>query len=139
MKNRSLLSFLGGFLIIAIVGLDYLVLGGEEIFQTQLKAAGSKPVVVNLDRVGEKHTLIIRTGGEIPVVWSVIDPSGVEIVKGSDFGSKKGVRRDSFVPAVSGNYSILAKHRGKGASEWSFIDVYILVNDKRTISAWLDI
>jgi hypothetical protein len=136
-RTKSLLSGGGGVLLLILVALDFAVLKGEEIFEVDVPANGSPPISIPVDRVAEKHTLLLRTGGTYPLEWQLRDPQGREVVSKRDITSKQGIRRYSFRPLVAGDYRLTVSHRGTG-SEWSRIDVAMRVNDRRTISAWLD-
>jgi hypothetical protein len=136
-RTKSLLSGGGGVLLLILVALDFAVLKGEEIFEVDVPANGSPPIGIPVDRVAEKHTLLLRTGGTYPLEWQLRDPQGREVVSKRDITSKQGIRRYSFRPLVAGDYRLTVSHRGTG-SEWSRIDVAMRVNDRRTISAWLD-
>lgn len=139
MLNKSLLPYIVGAVIAALAGLDYLLLKGDVVYETQIKATRSEPLAIDIDRLDEKHTLILRTGGKIPLEWRLVGPEGTELVNERDSRSKQGIRRSTFIPFRQGRYLLSARYRGAGGSEWSIIHVSVLVNDRRTISAWLDL
>ena len=138
LKLKSPLSYGLGALGMLVVGVDFIALRGEEIFQVDVPATGGPAVTIPIDRLSEKHTLLLRTGGDYPLQWQLRDPAGQEVVSKQDITSKKGIRRYSFSPQVAGDYQFDVRHRGTAGSEWSRIDVMMRVNDRRTISAWLD-
>jgi hypothetical protein len=136
-RTKSHLSGAGGALLLALVALDFAVLKGDEVFEVDVPATGGPPISIPVERVAEKHTLLLRTGGKYPLEWQLRDPEGREVASKRDITSKQGIRRYSFRPRIAGDYRLTVRHRGTG-SPGSRIDVAMRVNDRRTISAWLD-
>ena len=138
-RNNSPLYYISGAAILAIMGLDLLVLRGQEIFHTDAPAVGGPPISIPIEQANQKHTLLLRTGGEYPLQWPLSDPEGREVASKKDFRSKKGVRRYSFAPRIVGSYQLTVSHRGSHGSSWSRVDISVRINDRRTITAWVDL
>ena len=138
-RRRSPLHYLLLAAVVGFVAFDYTVMQGERIYETDVSVVAGKLKKKPIDRVDEKHTLLLRTGGDIPLEWRLVDPKGAEVMSRRDFQTKKGIRRYSFSPVIPGNYMLTVTYRSGGGSAGSRVQITMLVNDRRTVSGWLDL
>ena len=127
-------------LAVALFLVDFVALRGERVAHDRA-AIGGEPVLLEIQRLGEKHLVEIttrrrqhgKTQGRA-IAWRLEDPSGIVVKQDSELTAHKE-RYFSFTPNVPGQYVLHVQGGGlvfKSGSGSADVDVF--VNDRRILA-----
>jgi len=130
-----------GFLVFALVGVDFVVLKGEPVTSGSLSLqSDSAPLTLSISRPGEEHLVEIRTRKRVrgddkgqSIAYRLVGPSGMTVVEDSELVSHKK-RFFDFIPVQAGEYSLYAEETKLLGSGRGSASVRVTVGDRRVLS-----
>ena len=145
--NENKIKALGiglGFAVLALVGVDFIVLKGEPVTSGTVNLrAQSEPTVLSISRAGEHHLVEISTRKRVrgetkgqSISWRLVGPEGRLVAEDSEIVSHKK-RFFDFFPTQPGDYELHVEETKLIGSSRGTGHVRVTVGDRRVLSRWL--
>ncbi len=146
------------YALVALVAVGLVVemtfLRGERVFSDSSNRFEKevKPIVIPIDRTGERHTLEIFTKNfrdrdhKVSLAWELRDPQGHTVGSDLEIAPHSGTRRFDFVPTEAGDYQVAVRKNYSnkikvglgGLRDRTTYSVRVWVNDRRVLGPFLD-
>ncbi|MGA0867802.1 MAG: hypothetical protein ACO3UM_02640 [Planctomycetota bacterium] len=116
---------------VTVAILEIFVLVGDPIVEHRFDGASIQEFTVSLDRLDERHLIVIRTSPKASITCQITDPEGNVLV---DIDEMKRHRRHyaEITPTLAGDYRV--RIETSRASLQGRLEV--LINDRRIFGPW---